>query len=100
MQEKVLLLPKQKGCVECYRDLEAMRRDAEAEAPKAKRFLKDLEKPQNEDDFYEMWVHCRRIVGPRCGKSRVATFKWMKFIEFYRFPRPVGACGPNCEIPH
>ena len=82
-KEKVLLLPKQKGCNDCYRDLESMRRDASAAGPKAKQFLRDIEKATNEDDFYELWCQWKRVVGPRDGRPRCGIFKWMKYIEFY-----------------
>ena len=37
-REYKIILPKQRGCEECYRDLEAMRRDALASGPKARKF--------------------------------------------------------------
>ena len=80
---KVLLLPKQKGCSDCYRDLECLRRDAAAAGTKTKQILKDLEKPVKEDELYELWAAWRKVVGPRSGQPRCGLFKWLKYVEFF-----------------
>ena len=80
-REFKLILAKQKGCEDCYRDLEAMRRDAAAAGPKGKKFLKDCEK--HEEDLYELWQNWRVLVGPRTGAPRCGIFKWMRYIEFF-----------------
>ena len=42
----VVLLPKQRGCESCYRDLETMRRDAKAAGAKAQKWMKQAEKKE------------------------------------------------------
>ena len=78
----VVLVPRQRGCEECYRDLEAMRRDAKAAGSKSQKWLKQSEKKGNEEQLHEFWSNWIRLVGPRTGKPRTGIFPMIQYVEF------------------
>lgn len=75
-------MPRQRGCEECFRDLETMRRDAKAAGPKAVKWLKQAEKKGNEEMLHEFWMNWIKLVGPRSGKPRTGIFPVVQYIEF------------------
>ena len=79
----VVLLPKQRGCESCYRDLETIRRDAKAAGPKAQKWLKQAEKKGNEEMLHEFWHNWAAVVGPRTGKPRTGIFPVTQYIYIY-----------------
>jgi hypothetical protein len=59
-QEKTLV-PKQRGCEECMKDLTTMRRDAKAAGPKAAKHLAEAEKKGNEESLKELHTKWREV---------------------------------------
>ena len=81
--EERQIMPKQKGCEECVRDLEAMRRDARQAGPKARQRLKKKVEAQPAE-LMELWKMWTSQVGSReKGRSRVGFFSWARYEESY-----------------
>ena len=80
--ELVVLMPRQRGCEDCFRDLETMRRDAKAAGAKAIKWLKQAEKKGNEEQLHEFWSNWIKVVGPRQGRPRTGVFPIVQYVEF------------------
>ncbi len=77
------LLPKQKGCDDCFKDLAAMRRDAKMAGKEAVKFLANAEK--DDDQFKKLHDDWLAAVGPFTGGSvRVGIFAWMTYVVQYQ----------------
>ena len=75
----VSLIPRQKGCDECFGDLRAMKNDAKLAGGKAIKIFKEAQK----DHELLCIVHDKWLVeaGPRTGASRCGVFKWARLVE-------------------
>ncbi len=68
--EEKELVPKQKGCDVCVRDVLTMRRDAKAAGKEAVKVLADAEKPGNEKLLVEIHTEWSKVVAACVGSRR------------------------------